>query len=247
MKDPRGRFTAVADDYDRHRPSYPAAVFDWLAALAGLTPGSTVADVGCGTGISTRLFGARGWFVVGVDPNEAMLARARPRGGGPEYRLGEAAATGLPSGSFDLVAAAQAFHWFPVDETLAEWRRIGKPSAWGAAFWNLRDASTELMREYEALLTRFSTEYQDPPRAWQDTIPALREHVALREGESPNVDRLTLEAFLGRAASASYVAHGVSDRAGLDAELRALFGRRAEGGTIPFAYRTVAVAWRLSP
>ncbi|MBI4345897.1 MAG: class I SAM-dependent methyltransferase [Elusimicrobia bacterium] len=245
MKDPRKRFTAVADAYDRYRPSYPASLFDWLQGLAGLTGGARVADIGCGTGISTRLFAARGWTTVGVDPNEAMLARARAHAGGAEYRRGEAAATGLPDGAFDLVAAAQAFHWFPVAETLAEWRRIGKAAAWGAAFWNLRDSSTETMREYEAILTRFCTEYQERPRARQDTIPALRERVALREAEFPNVDLLSLPEFLGRAASASYVAHGVADRAGLEAALRALFDTRAERGRLAFRYRTVAAAWRL--
>ncbi len=33
-------------------------------------------DVGCGTGISTRLFAARGVRVIGIDPNDEMRARA---------------------------------------------------------------------------------------------------------------------------------------------------------------------------
>jgi len=245
MKDPRERFTAVAGEYDRFRPSYPPAVVDWLVDRAGSLD-ARVADVGCGTGISTRLLHGRGLSVVGVDPNEAMLDKARAHGG-PEYVRGEAHRTGLPAGTFALVTAAQAFHWFPIAETLEEWRRIGTSSGWGAAFWNLRDGSTAAMKEYEEVLGRFSTEYQDRPRARQETIPALRAALAGREvleTDFPNVEKLSLEAFLGRAASASYVAHGVGDRQGLDDALRALFARRASAGRLDFAYRTVAVAWR---
>ncbi|MBI5202576.1 MAG: class I SAM-dependent methyltransferase [Elusimicrobia bacterium] len=246
MKDSKKRFTAVAGEYDRFRPEYPGAVVDWLIATAALAAGAQVADIGCGTGISTRLLASRGLSVVGVDPNEAMLEKARARGG--EYVRGEAHRTGLPGGAFSLVCAAQAFHWFPVAETLAEWRRLGAPAGWGAAFWNLRDGTAPVMKEYEELLGRFSAEYQDRPRARQETIPALRAALAgteLRETEVPHVEALTREQFLGRAASASYVAHGVADRAALDAALGALFEKHQTGGALPFAYRTVVVAWRL--
>src|SRR5262249_52375699 len=96
--DSRDRFDAAADAYHRCRPSYPAALFDWLLATTGLGPGAAVADVGCGTGISTRLLAGRGLDVVGIDPSEPMLDRAR-EAGCARYQRGEAAATGLPDGS----------------------------------------------------------------------------------------------------------------------------------------------------
>ena len=36
-----------------------------------------MADLGCGTGILTRLLADRGLEVTGIDPNEDMLAHAR--------------------------------------------------------------------------------------------------------------------------------------------------------------------------
>ena len=78
--DARERFSGLAGLYDRHRPSYPAALLDWIVTSAGLAPGDPVADIGCGTGIATRLLAERGFDVVGVDPNQAMLAEARAIG-----------------------------------------------------------------------------------------------------------------------------------------------------------------------
>src|SRR6185295_15184654 len=135
--DPKQRFSAAAGDYHKHRPSYPAALIDWLLREAAVPQGGRIADVGCGTGIATRLLAARGLEVVGVDPNPEMLAEARGAGGGPSYVRGEAAATGLPAASFDLVTVAQALHWIAFPEFAAEARRIQKPTGFAAAFWNL--------------------------------------------------------------------------------------------------------------
>src|SRR5262249_3448715 len=111
MVDSRQRFSATADAYHRYRPDYPQALLDWLVAETGVASGARVADIGCGTGISSRFLAARGFRVVGVDANADMLARAVEAGGGPRYVVGEAVATGLPDRSVDLVTAAQSFHW----------------------------------------------------------------------------------------------------------------------------------------
>src|SRR4029450_1148231 len=101
--DPRERFSGAAAGYARHRPSYPAAIVDGVLTAAGVKPGDSVADVGCGTGILTRLLAERGTEVVGIDPNEPMLAEARAAGGPARYERGEAEATGLPEASVVLV------------------------------------------------------------------------------------------------------------------------------------------------
>lgn len=67
--------------------SVPAFFAQWapiLCTAAGVTPGHSVLDVGCGTGIVARAAAdlvAPAGSVTGVDPNEAMLAvagRVRP-------------------------------------------------------------------------------------------------------------------------------------------------------------------------
>ncbi len=246
--DPRGRFSGLARGYAQHRPSYPDAIVDWLVEASGVGPGALVADVGCGTGILTRLLAERGLRVVGIDPNEEMLAEARAAGGTAEYRRAEAAATGLGEGSVALVTAAQAFHWFDVDAALAEFQRVLVAGGHAAAIWNLRGAGP-LMDAFEALLRRFSSDYTVLD-SWETTLERLRTHPRVespRQHEAPNAQLFDLEGLHGRAWSSSYVSRGVHDREGFDAALGELFDAHARSGHVEFAYRTVALLFRIAP
>jgi SAM-dependent methyltransferase len=71
--------------------------------------GLEVLDVGCGTGIAARQFQAAGCDVLGIDPDQRMAEYARGRELDVELATFEA---WEPAGrSFDVVAAAQSWHW----------------------------------------------------------------------------------------------------------------------------------------
>jgi SAM-dependent methyltransferase len=80
-------------------------------AAAGIRPGASVADVGCGPGAVALLLGRAvepGGQVLGIDSDPAALAAARQlaRDSGAENLLfseGDAASTGLAPGTFDVV------------------------------------------------------------------------------------------------------------------------------------------------
>jgi ubiquinone/menaquinone biosynthesis C-methylase UbiE len=245
MIDPRERFSAVADLYHRHRPTYPAALVDWIDETTGLHPPARIADVGCGTGISSRLLAERGFDVMGVDPNEAMLAHARVAGG-VWYRQGTATETGLPDGSVDLVTVAQAFHWFDLPAALAEFTRILARPGWCAVFWNLR-RSSPFMDDYDALLRAQSSEYEVllKPEATIQSIVKAKGVADVRQGEFPNRQVLDRDGLFGRAYSSSYVIHGVADPEGFNRALGEVFDRHQSEGAVEFLYRTVAVCFRL--
>ena len=128
---PRVDFGVTAGDYARHRQGYPPALFDRLAALGVGLPGDRIADLGTGTGSAARALAARGAVVTGVDPSPALLAEAARLAGADglacSWRHATAEATGLPTGGFDAVTAASAWHWFDRPRAAAEARRLLRP------------------------------------------------------------------------------------------------------------------------
>jgi SAM-dependent methyltransferase len=62
-----------------------------------------VLDVGCGEGRFCRMLKENHISVVGIDPTEKLLAQARNRDPGGDYRLARAEALPFPSATFDLV------------------------------------------------------------------------------------------------------------------------------------------------
>lgn len=212
---------------------------DWLGTL---TPGRRCVDLGAGTGIASRQLAAAGWSVTGVEPNDAMRAKAVAAGGGPVHVAGRAEDTGLPAGSADLVLGAQAWHWFALDRALAEVDRLLAPGGVAVAAWNVR-VETGFARAYEEALLRWSSEYAQVPKP-EPTLHALRaRRPAAREARFPHAQRLDRDGVIGRAWSSSYVVHGVTDRTGFDAALDAAFAAFAVDGRVELAYDTVALWW----
>lgn len=107
-----------------------------LVAQAGLAPGQTVLEVGTGTG-EVLLLAARvapGATLVGLDPDEAVLARARRKAArrGIALRLERGYADRLPQpdGTVDRVLSSFMFHHLPPEEQramLSEVRRVLVP------------------------------------------------------------------------------------------------------------------------
>ncbi len=120
----KDHFSALAADYQRYRPGYPEALFDWLAALA---PARDLAlDVATGSGQAAVGLARHFRRVRATDPSAAQLARAarHPR---IDYALETAESIALPDASVDLLAAAQAAHWFDGPRFFAEARRVLRP------------------------------------------------------------------------------------------------------------------------
>jgi ubiquinone/menaquinone biosynthesis C-methylase UbiE len=244
--DPRERFSGAAGGYARSRPGYPGPLLDWVIAQAGVRPGDAVLDLGCGTGILTRLLAERGLKVVGVDPNQDMLDQARQASPESEidYRRGDAETTGLRDGSVSLVTVAQAFHWFDLDSALGEIHRVVRPGGRAAALWNIRGEGP-FMGAYDALLRRFSSEYE-VLESWESTLERLKRHTRVRDARErweTHAQRFDLEGLRGRAWSSSYVFRGVEDRDGFDAALAELHTVHARHGLVEFPYRTVALVF----
>jgi SAM-dependent methyltransferase len=244
--DTRDRFSPVAAAYARGRPSYPPNLVEWVVREAGVRPGARVVDLGSGTGLAARLFAARGFPVVGVDPSAEMLAQARTAGGGPRYVRATGESSGLAGGCAALVTVAQALHWFDLPRALGELARLLQPGGHVAAFWNERRDSP-LMQAYDALLRRHAAQFRDRHYS-QGVLAGLRYDrrvTGLREARFACRQELDWPGFLARVSSSSYVAHGLQDRPGFEAGLRALFDGFSRAGRLVLDYDTPAVVFGL--
>ena len=120
----KDHFSRQSAAYSRYRPAYPESLIEFVAAQA---PGRRVA-VDCATGNGQAAVALAGHFdaVLAVDGSSSQLSRARPH---PRVHYAAAFAERLPlrDHSVELVAAAQAAHWFDFDRFHAECRRVLVP------------------------------------------------------------------------------------------------------------------------
>lgn len=126
-----GSFGMDAESYDRYRPSYPVEVVDLL--LAADT--ADAVDVGCGTGKLGRLLADRGATVLGVEPDERMAAVARGHGLAVEVSAFES--WDADGRTFDLVTAAQSWHWVDQEAGAAKATEVLRPGGRLAVVWNI--------------------------------------------------------------------------------------------------------------
>ena len=132
--------------------------------------GSRLLDIGCGNGALLRLLAREGGLPVGLDPQEAQIARARAAAQvGPErYVVGFGEGLPFAAGSFDVVLFFNALHHVPVevmDPALNEARRVLKregilavlePLAAGSHFELMQpvEDETAVRAEAEAAMVR---------------------------------------------------------------------------------------------
>jgi hypothetical protein len=69
--DSKNRFSNRAAYYAKFRPSYPAAILNFMKQELGLTT-SEIAGIGSGTGILSQMFLKHDDSVFGVEPNKKI-------------------------------------------------------------------------------------------------------------------------------------------------------------------------------
>jgi ubiquinone/menaquinone biosynthesis C-methylase UbiE len=174
---------------DRLRQQADELAADSAALLdrAGLAPGQRAIDLGCGPRGALDLMAGRvapGGSVVGVDadPNHVAAARqfvAEQQLPGVEVLTADARATGLPTGSFDVVHCRTLLITLPEPATVvAEMVRLARPGGWVVAL----EPDTEYSMCY-------------PPNRAFDRIGELFTVAFSRNGADPMLGRKVSELF----------------------------------------------------
>jgi SAM-dependent methyltransferase len=141
-------FKGASAYYERGRLPYAPGFDETLAAALGLDGSGRLLDVGCGPGIVTLALAPRFAEVVGVDPDEDMLAEAErqaARRGVANARWVAGRAEDLPAGlgpgRFRAAVFAQSFHWTDRDLVAAAVLTMLEPGGAFVLIADLKDST----------------------------------------------------------------------------------------------------------
>lgn len=244
MPNPTERFSNRVENYVKYRPGYPKEILEIFREEMDLKPSSLMADIGSGTGISTKIFLENGNQVFGIEPNQAMREASEIfLKDFPRFRAidGTAEKTGLADKSVDFIISAQAFHWFDKAKTPDEFRRILRENGYLVLIWNERQLdSTEFLQEYERFILKFGTDYQKV-RHENVTKKSIEDifQIEFQEAIFQNTQIFDFSGLKGRILSSSYMPTEESENFHLMIkELNLLFTKYQKNDTIELLYHT---------
>ncbi|MGL4575660.1 MAG: class I SAM-dependent methyltransferase [Burkholderiaceae bacterium] len=141
-------FGQHANAYAQHRPTYPAALFEWIASQAPARKNAW--DCGCGNGQASIALAQQFEHVFATDVSAEQLsqASAHPR---VTYQQAAAESAQLAPASMDAVCVATALHWF---DLMAFWPIVqtalkpgGVFAAWTYGFMHIDPVIDESMKQ----------------------------------------------------------------------------------------------------
>ena len=154
----KDHFSGHAADYGAHRPTYPRALFEFLASQ--VSRHSLAWDCATGNGQAATCLAEFFDRVVASDASKEQVASAAGLPANIELRVAPAEASGLPNQSADLVTVAQALHWFDFEKFFSEVHRVLVPggvlAVWSYGLTRITPAVDEVVdRFYRGELDAF--------------------------------------------------------------------------------------------
>jgi len=258
-------FAGAAAHYGTGRMPYPPGLADAVRDALGLDGTGRLLDVGCGPGSLTVLLAPLFAEAVGVDADPGMIAEARLKAPGIDWRRMRAEALPAGLGTFRVVTFAQSFHWMEQEHVAERVRGMICPEgAWvhiGATTHRGVETGEPLPAPpwdgIDALVARYLGPVR---RAGQGVLPggtkgfeedvlaragyAGPERIALDEGRT--VERSEDEVVAAVLSLSSSAPHHFGDRLGdFEADLRALLREAAPDGRFAERMRGVEIViWR---
>src|SRR5262245_56174028 len=124
--------------YDQGFGSVTAQSIEPLLDCVNAAPGTHLLDVACGPGYVAAAAAMRGSTAVGIDFSSAMVAIARARNPGIEFREGDAERLDCPDATFDAVAMNYGMlHLSKPEQAIAEAYRVLRTGGrYGFTVWD---------------------------------------------------------------------------------------------------------------
>lgn len=149
-------FLVSGDAYDSFMGRYSQPLSRLFADEAGVAPGQTALDVGCGPGALTCELAARlgAGMVSAVDPSPHFVAECARRCPGVDVRHGRSEEIPFEAGRFDRVLAQLVLHFVSdAPATAKEMRRVARPGgAVAACVWDFTEGMQMLRLFWDAAL-----------------------------------------------------------------------------------------------
>jgi SAM-dependent methyltransferase len=139
-------------------------------SYAGLAPGDSILEIGCGSGQATKSFAARGFRMLAIDPGGALIRAARENlAAFDAVELLEATFEAWPAAkkAFQLIVAAQSWHWVAPEIRFAKAAEVLAPGGPIAVFGNVPvGLPSPLLAEFREIYLRQVGAWGLPPEAW---------------------------------------------------------------------------------
>jgi SAM-dependent methyltransferase len=154
----------VAAEYDRSYPHIPDRYFELLCAELGISQGSVVVDLGCGSGRLALALARKGAAVTGVDCSDTGLAIAHRSDTGHLVTWVHGLAEDFWPASLpvDAAVAFEAFHLFTnARKVIANAAQYIRPAGSLAVGWCEYHWETALRATIVGVFTRYGISFSD--------------------------------------------------------------------------------------
>ena len=184
-------FGKISEEYDKFREDYPKRLLDDLISVAKLKDGSRILEIGSGTGKATLPFAELGLQIVCIDVNQELIDRAvenLSKYRNIKYICGSFEDVRLPQESFDLIFAAQAWHWIDPKVGYRKVEKLLENNGTFAIFWKLQnDSRSKLLREMDELYIKYCPEWN----RYTHSVKRVRKEIR----SAKNLSLLTLKKY----------------------------------------------------
>ncbi len=147
-------FDRAAEYYDTFRPGYPDGIIRTLVRETGIGETSRLLEIGAGSGKATALLAPFRCSILCIEPGHDLAEKGRLNfrdRHGIEFREARFEDCDVPDEHFDVLFAAQSFHWVPQPAGFVKSAKALKRRGHLALMWNMyitypNDLDTELLQ-----------------------------------------------------------------------------------------------------